>query len=96
MIMNDGSAKRRSKAGLLIFNSAVRPRPTTDLQIWVAAEENTKHVPHLSFIPIGTSEKTSEGRYWRNLVGVCLYSDSVVVQVGQHVVDDLQRRTDRD
>lgn len=68
-----------------------RLRRTQDSQIRVTAEENTKHVPHFSFIPIGTSEKTGEGWHWRNFVGVCLYPDSVVVQVGQHVVDDLRR-----
>jgi hypothetical protein len=58
-------------------------------QVWVAAEEDTKHVPNFSLVPVCSSEKTDARWDGGDLVGVGFDSDTRLVGNGKKVVYDL-------
>lgn len=61
------------------------------VQIGVALEEDTIHIPDLTFVPVGAVEQTDDGGDSGDLVGVGLDADAGLVGVGEKVVDDLGR-----
>lgn len=61
------------------------------VQIGVALEEDTVHIPDLAFVPVGAVEQADDGGDGGDLVGVGLDTDAGLVGVGEKVVDDLGR-----
>lgn len=60
------------------------------VQIGVALEEDTVHIPDLAFVPVGAVEQADDGGDGGDLVGVGLDTDAGLVGVGEKVVDDLE------
>lgn len=59
-------------------------------QVGVALEEDTIHIPDLTFEPVGAVEQTNDRGDRGDLVGVGLDSDPRLVGVGEEVIDDLE------
>jgi hypothetical protein len=59
-------------------------------QIGVACEENAVEIVHLSLVPVGSIEKTSDAGDGGGFVGIGLDANSGVVSDGEEVVDDLE------
>lgn len=55
----------------------------------MALEEDTIHIPYLTFVPVGAVEQTDDGGDSGDLVRVGLDADARLVGVGDKVVDDL-------
>lgn len=62
----------------------------TNLQVRVTRKEHAKHVPNLSFIPVGTTEDRDSGRDGVRFPCVRLYPDSTGVFDAEQVVYDLE------
>lgn len=59
-------------------------------QIRVACEENTKHIVHLSLVPIGSVVQACDARNRACLIGISLHSEARVVPDAKHIVNDFE------
>lgn len=55
----------------------------------MAGKEDTKHVPDLAFVPVGTVVYGDSGLDGGDLIGISLDADTRLVGDGKEVVDDL-------